>query len=145
MASPDLAAAISRLLNDDQDRILSVASTLRAPGRTIESTVKGTSMGSGLPPDSRIRIDLSPSGTHRARTPAHRSRNRGRSDARAPRPRGPDYAARVRSSRTRVAMRGGFVACLGDPQGRIVHAVERLRGHSGLAASHRCDRVEVAT
>jgi hypothetical protein len=60
MASPELAAAIASLLNDDQERILSLASSLRAPNRTIESTVKGTSMGSGLPPDSRIRIDMSP-------------------------------------------------------------------------------------
>lgn len=65
MASPDLAAAIASLLNDDQDRILSLASSLRAPGRTIESTVKGNSMGPGLPPGSRIRIDMSPASEHR--------------------------------------------------------------------------------
>lgn len=60
MASPELAAAIASLLNDDQERILSLASSLRAPNRTIESTVKGTSMGPVLPPGSRIRIDMSP-------------------------------------------------------------------------------------
>lgn len=62
MASSDLAAAIATLLNDDQDRILALAQSLRAPDRTIESTVSGTSMGSGLPPGSRIRIDLFPIG-----------------------------------------------------------------------------------
>lgn len=60
MASPELAAAIASLLKDDQERILSLASTLRAANRTIESTVKGNSMGPAMPPDSRIRIDLIP-------------------------------------------------------------------------------------
>jgi hypothetical protein len=62
MASPELAAAVASLLNGDQERILSLASSLRAPNRTIESTVKGTSMGSVLPPGSRILIDMSPRG-----------------------------------------------------------------------------------
>ena len=60
MASPDLAAAIATLLNDDQERILALASGLRAPNRTIESRVQGTSMGPGLAPGMRIRIDMSP-------------------------------------------------------------------------------------
>src|ERR1700704_2714714 len=60
MGDPELAAAVANLLQGDQERILSLAATLRAPGRTIESTVAGTSMGPGLPPGSRIRIDLSP-------------------------------------------------------------------------------------
>lgn len=64
MSSPDLAAAIATLLNDDQDRILALASSLRAPNRTIESQVRGGSMGASLPPGSRIRIDMSPGAKH---------------------------------------------------------------------------------
>lgn len=64
MASPDLAAAIATLLNDDQERILALASSLRAPNRTIESQVRGGSMGACLPHGSRIRIDMSPDATH---------------------------------------------------------------------------------
>lgn len=60
MASPDVAAAVATLLNDDQERILALASSLRAPNRTIESQVRGGSMGPCLPPGSRIRIDMSP-------------------------------------------------------------------------------------
>ena len=64
MANPDLAAAIATLLNDDQERILALASSLRAPNRTIESQVRGGSMGACLPPGSRIRIDMSPGASH---------------------------------------------------------------------------------
>jgi hypothetical protein len=60
MPTPELAAAVASLLNGDPERILSLASSLRAPNRTIESTGQGTSMGSVLPPGSRIRIDMSP-------------------------------------------------------------------------------------
>ena len=59
MYHPDLAAAVASLLRDDQERILALAASLRAPNRVVESTVKGVSMGSGLPPESRIRIDMS--------------------------------------------------------------------------------------
>jgi hypothetical protein len=59
MYRPDLAAAVATLLRDDQDRILGLAARLRAPNRVVESTVKGMSMGSSLPPGSRIRIELS--------------------------------------------------------------------------------------
>ena len=64
MASPDLASAIATLLNDDQERILALASSLRAPNRTIESQVRGGSMGACLPAGSRIRIEVSPVAVH---------------------------------------------------------------------------------
>jgi hypothetical protein len=59
MYRPDLATAVATLLRDDPERILALAASLRAPNRVVESTVKGMSMGSGLPPGSRIRIDMS--------------------------------------------------------------------------------------
>jgi hypothetical protein len=59
MSHPDLAAAVSTLLRDDPERILALAASLRAPSRVVESTVKGLSMGSSLPPESRIRIEMS--------------------------------------------------------------------------------------
>jgi hypothetical protein len=57
---PDLVAAIAQLLRSDPQRTLAVADSLRGSGRRIESTVSGSSMGAGLPPGSRIRIDLVP-------------------------------------------------------------------------------------
>ena len=56
--SPDVVAAVGRLLTVDPSRTIAVARTLSGPDRTVESTVSGTSMGSGLPPGSRIRIAL---------------------------------------------------------------------------------------
>ena len=55
---PELAQAVGALLEADPDRIVALASSLRAPARSIESTVEGMSMGRGLPPASRIRIEL---------------------------------------------------------------------------------------
>jgi hypothetical protein len=61
--SPEIAEAIGRLLRADPARTLAVAQSLRGPGRSVESTVTGMSMGPGLGPGSRIRIAL----MHRAR------------------------------------------------------------------------------
>ena len=60
MATPELAAAVSTLLNDDPERILALAAGLRGPNRSVESRVDGASMGPQLPPGTRIRIDMSP-------------------------------------------------------------------------------------
>ena len=54
----DLIEAARRFFQEDGSRILTVASGLRAPDRTIESTVKGPSMGRTMPAGSRIRIEL---------------------------------------------------------------------------------------
>ena len=54
----DLIDAVGNLLQADPARIVALASILRAPNRSIESTVEGMSMGQGLPPGSRIRIEL---------------------------------------------------------------------------------------
>lgn len=56
--SAELVAAIGSLIMTDPARIIAVARSLRGPDRSIESTVTGMSMGAGLPPGSRIRIDL---------------------------------------------------------------------------------------
>ena len=56
--SADLAQAVGALLLADPTRITALVSSLRAPGRSIESTVEGMSMGRSLPPGSRIRIQL---------------------------------------------------------------------------------------
>jgi hypothetical protein len=65
LATPSLeiADAVGRLLRADPARTLAVAQSLRGPGRWVESTVSGMSMGPGLGPGSRIRIAL----VHRAR------------------------------------------------------------------------------
>jgi hypothetical protein len=63
---PELVTAIGAMLRSDPQRALAVADTLRGPGRWIESTVSGWSMGSSLPPGSRIRIALAPHGHHEA-------------------------------------------------------------------------------
>jgi signal peptidase I len=55
-----LVEAARRFFQEDPARILTVASRLRAPDRTIESTVLGMSMGRTIPAGSRIRIDLGP-------------------------------------------------------------------------------------
>jgi signal peptidase I len=54
----ELAEAVATLLEADPARIVALASSLRGPNRVIESTVVGTSMGEGLRPGSRIRIEL---------------------------------------------------------------------------------------
>lgn len=56
--SAELVAAIGSLIMTDPARIIAVARSLRGPDRSIESTVTGMSMGAGLPPGTRIRIDL---------------------------------------------------------------------------------------
>ena len=58
MPRPELIDAVGSLLQADPARIVALASSLRAPNRSIESTVEGMSMGQGLPPGSRIRIEL---------------------------------------------------------------------------------------
>ena len=63
---PEVVAAIGRILRSDPQRTLAVADSLRGPGRCIESTVSGFSMGVSLPPGSRIRIALLPSSGHAA-------------------------------------------------------------------------------
>lgn len=63
MLSPEAAETIGRLLGSDPARALALARSLRAPGRHLESTVKGNSMEPGLGQGSRIRIALA----HRAR------------------------------------------------------------------------------
>jgi hypothetical protein len=55
---PDPVQAVATFFREDPARILAVASHLRDPGRTVESTVAGMSMGRTLPPGTRIRIDL---------------------------------------------------------------------------------------
>ena len=60
-ASPparDVIDAARRFFQADRTRILTVASGLRGPDRTLESTVFGASMGWTIPEGSRIRIDL---------------------------------------------------------------------------------------
>lgn len=58
--SPEIVDAIGRLLRADAARTLAVVERLRAPGRFVESTVTGMSMGPGLGPGLRIRIALVP-------------------------------------------------------------------------------------
>ncbi len=55
---PDPVQAVAAFFREDPARILAVASSLRGPDRSIESTVEGKSMGRTLPPGSRIRIEL---------------------------------------------------------------------------------------
>lgn len=54
----DLVQALASFFRDDPARILAVASSLRGPGRTLDSTIEGGSMGRTLPPGARIRIAL---------------------------------------------------------------------------------------
>jgi hypothetical protein len=54
----DPVRAVAAFFREDPARILAVASRLRGPDRTLESTVEGMSMGRTLPPGSRIRIAL---------------------------------------------------------------------------------------
>lgn len=54
----DLIEGARRFFQENPARILTVASGLRAPDRTIESTVLGVSMGRTVPEGSRIRIEL---------------------------------------------------------------------------------------
>ena len=54
----DPVRAVAAFFREDPARILAVASSLRAPDRSVESTVEGKSMGRTLPPGSRIRIEL---------------------------------------------------------------------------------------
>lgn len=51
------------MLGADPARLVALAGRLRGPDRSVESTVRGMSMGRCLPPGSRIRIEL----TKRAR------------------------------------------------------------------------------
>jgi hypothetical protein len=60
---PDPVQAVGRFFREDPARILAVAARVRAPERTLESTVEGMSMGRTLPAGSRIRIELA----HRGR------------------------------------------------------------------------------
>ncbi|HMH53016.1 MAG TPA: hypothetical protein VK548_22450 [Candidatus Acidoferrum sp.] len=53
-----LVEAARRFFQENPARILTVASALRAPNRTIESTVLGGSMGATMRAGSRIRIEL---------------------------------------------------------------------------------------
>jgi len=55
---PEIAAAIGSLLEADPARIVALTDSLRGPDRLVESTVQGRSMGTTLPPGSRIRIEL---------------------------------------------------------------------------------------
>jgi hypothetical protein len=66
LQDPEVVAAIGQILRGDPRRTLAVADSLRAPGRSIESTVSGFSMGASLPPGSRIRIALLPDATYAA-------------------------------------------------------------------------------
>jgi hypothetical protein len=54
----DPVEAVAAFFREDPARILVVASGLRGPHRSIESTVEGNSMGQTLLPGSRIRIEL---------------------------------------------------------------------------------------
>jgi hypothetical protein len=54
----DPVQAVAAFFREDPARILVVASRLRGPSRSIESTIDGNSMGRTLPPGSRIRIEL---------------------------------------------------------------------------------------
>jgi hypothetical protein len=56
----DPVQAVSRFFQEDPARILTVAAGLRAPDRTLESTVLGMSMGRTIPAGSRVRIELAP-------------------------------------------------------------------------------------
>ena len=56
--SDEARQAIGSLLARDRGHILSVANSLRGSHRSIESTVRGGSMGETLPPGTRIRIEL---------------------------------------------------------------------------------------
>ena len=58
LQNPEVVAAIGQILRSDPRHTLAVADSLRGPGRCIESTVSGSSMGTSLPPGSRIRIAL---------------------------------------------------------------------------------------
>ena len=58
MPDSDVVQAVGALIQADPARIVAIAASLRAPDRTLESTVEGVSMGGGLPPGSRIRIAL---------------------------------------------------------------------------------------
>jgi hypothetical protein len=63
-SSSDLASAVASVLGKDSKRILTLAASLKAPGRRIESTVAGGSMGMTLPPGSRIQIEMSGSNNY---------------------------------------------------------------------------------
>ena len=56
--APALVEAVGNLIQADPARAVAIAASLRAPGRTIESTIEGMSMGQGLPPGTKIRIAL---------------------------------------------------------------------------------------
>lgn len=56
---PEIVRAVASFFRDDADRILAIASRLGEGGRSVESTVRGRSMGETLPEGMRIRIQLS--------------------------------------------------------------------------------------
>jgi hypothetical protein len=58
MFAGDPVQAVATFFREDPARILMVASRLRGPDRSLESTVEGGSMGRTIPNGSRIRIDL---------------------------------------------------------------------------------------
>jgi hypothetical protein len=89
--SPDLLDAVGRLLRADPARALAVAGSLRAHGRSFESTVTGMSMVPTFAPGSRIRVALVPGPRYEAgdvvafvaheRVIVHRVAHRGRAAA----------------------------------------------------------------
>jgi len=66
LQDPEVVAAIGQILRSDPRHTQAVADSLRGPGRCLESTVSGFSMGASLPPGSRIRIALLPTSRHEA-------------------------------------------------------------------------------
>jgi hypothetical protein len=58
-APGDRVDAIASLFVDDPERIRAVVDRLRADGAAVESTVRGTSMGTTLPEGTRIQIAIS--------------------------------------------------------------------------------------
>ena len=54
----EITRAVESLLRAEPARMAKLLDALRAPGRYVESTVQGMSMGRGLPSGSRIRIEL---------------------------------------------------------------------------------------
>jgi hypothetical protein len=57
---PDLTEAVGSFFRHDPGRLLAMAARLRGPGRVVDSTVRGDSMGRTIPAGSRIRIALVP-------------------------------------------------------------------------------------
>jgi hypothetical protein len=133
---PDPIQAVGRFFREDPARILAVAARVRAPERTLESTVEGMSMGRTLPAGSRIRIELADRGRYEVgevvaflggkHVVVHRVVRRGR-----------------RGAAGGYLLTRGDAALVPDPpveEGRVLGAVTGVARDGGWVAVNACPR-----